>query len=215
MSTSGAVEPGRGEKTELGALVGEAEQWLLRMGEGMRGCGSKVRTPAGVPSFAARATGRSDDRPMAAMHPVEIAQREDRATERIIGRGIAHDAKAFRRHRVSMVKEPLRVGAVLGGRECKHPRQKRFCVAGNCLLRINRPFNHAMLASLSVQRVAGALDHGLMNCCKAGPRQLTAPGSRAMALDPSMPVLVVDDYSTMVRIIRNLLRQQQYVLVQA
>jgi len=28
-----------------------------------------------------------------------------------------------------------------------------------------------------------------------------------MALDPSMPVLVVDDYSTMVRITRNLLRQ--------
>jgi two-component system, chemotaxis family, chemotaxis protein CheY len=28
-----------------------------------------------------------------------------------------------------------------------------------------------------------------------------------MAVDPSMPVLVVDDYSTMVRIIRNLLRQ--------
>jgi two-component system chemotaxis response regulator CheY len=28
-----------------------------------------------------------------------------------------------------------------------------------------------------------------------------------MALDPSMPVLVVDDYSTMISIIRNLLRQ--------
>jgi two-component system chemotaxis response regulator CheY len=28
-----------------------------------------------------------------------------------------------------------------------------------------------------------------------------------MALDPTMPVLVVDDYSTMIRIIRNLLRQ--------
>jgi two-component system chemotaxis response regulator CheY len=28
-----------------------------------------------------------------------------------------------------------------------------------------------------------------------------------MAIDPSMPVLVVDDYSTMVRIIRNLLQQ--------
>ena len=28
-----------------------------------------------------------------------------------------------------------------------------------------------------------------------------------MALDPKMPVLVVDDYGTMVRIIRNLLRQ--------
>jgi two-component system, chemotaxis family, chemotaxis protein CheY len=28
-----------------------------------------------------------------------------------------------------------------------------------------------------------------------------------MAIDPSMPVLVVDDYSTMIRIIRNLLKQ--------
>jgi two-component system chemotaxis response regulator CheY len=28
-----------------------------------------------------------------------------------------------------------------------------------------------------------------------------------MAVDPSMPVLVVDDYSTMIRIIRNLLKQ--------
>jgi len=28
-----------------------------------------------------------------------------------------------------------------------------------------------------------------------------------MALDPSMPVLVVDDYKTMIRIIRNLLKQ--------
>jgi two-component system, chemotaxis family, chemotaxis protein CheY len=28
-----------------------------------------------------------------------------------------------------------------------------------------------------------------------------------MALDPSLPVLVVDDYGTMIRIIRNLLRQ--------
>ena len=32
-----------------------------------------------------------------------------------------------------------------------------------------------------------------------------------MALDPSMSVLVVDDYSTMVRIIRNLLRQLGFV----
>jgi two-component system, chemotaxis family, chemotaxis protein CheY len=32
-------------------------------------------------------------------------------------------------------------------------------------------------------------------------------GAKAMALDPSMPVLVVDDYSTMIHIIRNLLRQ--------
>ncbi len=31
--------------------------------------------------------------------------------------------------------------------------------------------------------------------------------SIAMALDPSMPILVVDDYQTMIRIIRNLLKQ--------
>jgi two-component system chemotaxis response regulator CheY len=39
------------------------------------------------------------------------------------------------------------------------------------------------------------------------PRQSFRQGSRAMALDPNMSVLVVDDYSTMIRIIRNLLRQ--------
>jgi two-component system chemotaxis response regulator CheY len=32
-----------------------------------------------------------------------------------------------------------------------------------------------------------------------------------MSLDPNMPVLVVDDYSTMIRIIRNLLRQLGFV----
>ena len=32
-----------------------------------------------------------------------------------------------------------------------------------------------------------------------------------MALDPNMSVLVVDDYSTMIRIIRNLLRQLGFV----
>ena len=32
-----------------------------------------------------------------------------------------------------------------------------------------------------------------------------------MALNPSMPILVVDDYSTMIRIIRNLLRQLGFV----
>jgi len=31
-----------------------------------------------------------------------------------------------------------------------------------------------------------------------------------MAVDPSMPILVVDDYNTMIRIIRNLLRQLGY-----
>ena len=36
---------------------------------------------------------------------------------------------------------------------------------------------------------------------------LYAKGCRTMAVDLTMPVLVVDDYSTMIRIIRNLLKQ--------
>jgi two-component system chemotaxis response regulator CheY len=32
-----------------------------------------------------------------------------------------------------------------------------------------------------------------------------------MAVDPSLPILVVDDYNTMIRIIRNLLRQLGFV----
>jgi two-component system, chemotaxis family, chemotaxis protein CheY len=40
-----------------------------------------------------------------------------------------------------------------------------------------------------------------------GSAFIRAPGNAAMAFDPKMSVLVVDDYGTMVRIIRNLLRQ--------
>jgi two-component system chemotaxis response regulator CheY len=39
------------------------------------------------------------------------------------------------------------------------------------------------------------------------PRSGRALGERAMAYDISMQILVVDDYSTMIRIIRNLLKQ--------
>ena len=34
-----------------------------------------------------------------------------------------------------------------------------------------------------------------------------APAGDAMAVSQAMPILVVDDYNTMIRIIRNLLRQ--------
>src|SRR5580704_14306247 len=46
-----------------------------------------------------------------------------------------------------------------------------------------------------------------MRCADPGRVPRLRARSRAMALDLSMPVLVVDDYSTMVRIIRNLLAQ--------
>src|ERR1700730_6399083 len=42
---------------------------------------------------------------------------------------------------------------------------------------------------------------------KARVRQLEWCGVKDMAFDLSMPILVVDDYNTMIRIIRNLLKQ--------
>ncbi len=41
-------------------------------------------------------------------------------------------------------------------------------------------------------------------------RLLQFPGGLKMSLDTSSPILVVDDYSTMVRILRNLLKQLGY-----
>jgi two-component system chemotaxis response regulator CheY len=43
--------------------------------------------------------------------------------------------------------------------------------------------------------------------CGALARRPHAYGEQDMAVDMSMPVLVVDDYNTMIRIIRNLLKQ--------
>src|SRR5437763_14492904 len=39
------------------------------------------------------------------------------------------------------------------------------------------------------------------------PKRRATPDGATMAVDHSIPILVVDDYPTMVRIIRNLLRQ--------
>jgi two-component system chemotaxis response regulator CheY len=50
------------------------------------------------------------------------------------------------------------------------------------------------------------LDTGLHLLCR-GQRAGRLVTERDMAVDLSMPVLVVDDYNTMVRIIRNLLQQ--------
>ena len=66
---------------------------------------------------------------------------------------------------------------------------------------LNALFNHTMYVSRPCGETTGR-GHSLS--CRI---QLWSRGGRAMALDPNMPVLVVDDYSTMIRIIRNLLKQ--------
>ena len=91
------IEPGRGEQPQLGVLVGQAKQRLAGMEEGPR-----MRLEGQHRGRLAEATGailRSrDHRLMAAMDAVEVAHGDDGAVQRAIGRGIAHDEKAFRRH---------------------------------------------------------------------------------------------------------------------
>src|ERR1700691_5451775 len=50
-------------------------------------------------------TRHRNHRLVAAMHAIEIAHGEDGAAQRAIGRGIAHDEEAFRRHLTSRVGE--------------------------------------------------------------------------------------------------------------
>ena len=50
-----------------------------------------------VQRFGARLRD-SDHRPMAAMNAIEIADGDDRATQCVIGRNVAHDAEAWCRH---------------------------------------------------------------------------------------------------------------------
>ena len=52
-----------------------------------------------------------------------------------------------------------------------------------------------------------ALHSGLIRGAGAVAAPANAYGEQEMAIDMSMPVLVVDDYNTMIRIIRNLLKQ--------
>jgi len=93
-----AVEASRREQPQLGGLVGEAEQRLLRIKERawMRLEGERGRWLAEC--AGPRLRGR-DHCFMAAMHAVEIADGDGRTAKRGGRRKIAHDREGFRRHR--------------------------------------------------------------------------------------------------------------------
>ena len=74
-----AIEPGCGEQPQLRPLVREPEQRLLR--EKNAGWGSNVSAAAGRWSVARTLDRSRDHRAMAAMHPVEIADRDDGAAQ--------------------------------------------------------------------------------------------------------------------------------------
>src|SRR5215470_19411857 len=76
-----AVEPGAGEQAQLGALVGQAEQRLLRAEEAARMRLEGERR--GRSAERARARKRcSDHGTVPALHAVEIADGDDGALER-------------------------------------------------------------------------------------------------------------------------------------
>jgi two-component system chemotaxis response regulator CheY len=99
-------------------------------------------------------------------------------------------------HPVAVVDETLTGRAADGG-----PQTPRT---------LNRMFNRTRVPSGPVEwarcKARGSLfDHGDGGRSASGRRERRRRGT--MAVDLSMPILVVDDYNTMVRIIRNLLRQ--------
>ena len=91
------VESGRGQEAQLRALVGEAEQRLVRAEERarMRLEGQRRGRPA--ERLGARERGR-DHGAVAAMHAVEIADGDDGAIERAVGGRFAtnHDERLGR-----------------------------------------------------------------------------------------------------------------------
>ena len=100
------VEPGRSQQPQFGALVGQAEQRLGGIEEGAR-----MRLESQHGRRLAEALGAiqrgGNHRLVAAMDAVEIAHGDDGAAQRAVGRVIAHDEKAFRRHWFQLVTGPL------------------------------------------------------------------------------------------------------------
>ena len=84
-----------------------------------------------------------------------------------------------------------------------------ICGTASSPLTINRLFNRPVVASLnfggSTQPGRGACDLGVR--IGAGDPRNRGATEQEDGCRSSMPVLVVDDYNTMIRIIRNLLRQ--------
>ena len=176
----GAVEPARRQQAQPVALAGELEQRVLRPQEKPRMRRESERRGLAAERLGARKRG-ADHRAVAAMHAVEIADRHHGAVQRPdIGRK-------------SVLCAPLRAMwkalDLLIFASCSAAAFRATVTVSARLInfQINRIFN-----------AAGYLPHllGEARC-----------GHSTMAVDVSIPILIVDDYNTMIRIIRNLLRQ--------
>jgi two-component system chemotaxis response regulator CheY len=77
-------------------------------------------------------------------------------------------------------------------------------------MHLNRIFNRGLLTSLPREQWSVLTARACFNTAIVAAAQAvraSADGGGVMAVDMAMPILVVDDYGTMIRIIRNLLRQ--------
>src|SRR5262245_39975441 len=173
----------------------------------LRGCGSKVTANAGLPCArpicrAAPITARwprwtPSKLPIATTAPLGMvaAGVVSRITVNLDGISLRfwsiHGGHSAQRE--TRPDRGLAGRAKSSGRECK-AHSDFTGVLGEGL---NALFNASVL---TVTRIAGS---AILKCLLSRK----ALGEEKMAVDLSMPVLVVDDYSTMIRIIRNLLKQ--------
>src|SRR5688500_9203478 len=131
----------------------------------------------GLPQACRAPAGQLDHGAVAAMHAVKIADRHDRARE--AGRRLVMSNC----ERMGKRARHHRRAALREPADLPHKRQ---AVVSKLLTYVRR-----------LTRCSGAIGH----------RAAVGEAECAMAVDLSMPILVVDDYATMIRIIRNLLRQ--------
>jgi two-component system chemotaxis response regulator CheY len=152
------------------------------------------------------------------MHAIEIADGDDRPDQPFeaspvkVWAFVAHDNEGMGRFRLGHDGILISV-RLYGGRPINDtltdlaakPRLKAQVPA------FNRFFNRTLLPLGRVeggQSEPGRVPHSSMATVAAAQAALpSADGAGRMAVDTSMPILVVDDYNTMIRIIRNLLRQ--------
>ncbi len=178
----------------------------------LRGCGSKVSAAAGRCGGPRALDRRADHRAVAAMHAVEIADGDHRAGA--AGRGPAR-RRARRRRAASDGGS-----AMAGQYGVRGSAGQGRLTAVNHVDRADRakPHAHNRLTGCSTGNLYGSAQrrrpgrspgplHSTLARSRGNAAADAAPTEGVMAVDLSMPILVVDDYNTMIRIIRNLLRQ--------
>ena len=193
-----AVEPGRGEQPQLRRSGGEPEQGLVgpEKAARMRLEGQRQRPAACALARAPIAASITARWPRCTPSKLPIATTGRPQPATASGRASRHDRKGGRDRR------GIGHGDKAVGRRCTVSQPD---------LRLSQPA--CGIAGISRQTDGQLTQYQvcppsrLRRGCAASCRAPRRDGAESMAVDLSMPILVVDDYNTMIRIIRNLLKQ--------